>query len=137
MTLAQDFPYDMPSQTQLDPLGNVPTDIAHEIRSDVVTSNTSILTQLRNFFRLTGTAYDTDTPALDYVKWIINLVLGFVSFISLILIIFAFYLIFFSKGEDAVKKAKKILTGVAIALGLLGLSWLIVSFFFNIFITTT
>jgi hypothetical protein len=53
------------------------------------------------------------------------------------LIIFAFYLIFFSKGEEAVKKATKILTGVGIALGIMALSRLIVSYFFNIFITTT
>lgn len=65
------------------------------------------------------------------------MLLALVGFISLILIIFAFYLIFFAKGEDAVKKARKILTGVAIAIGILGVSWLIVSLIFNIFVTTT
>jgi hypothetical protein len=35
------------------------------------------------------------------------------------MIIFAFYLIFFSKGEDGVAKAKKILVGVGIALAIM------------------
>ena len=45
--------------------------------------------------------------------------LGLVSFISLVMVIFAFYLIFFSKGEEAVGKAKKILVGVGIALAIM------------------
>jgi hypothetical protein len=64
-------------------------------------------------------------------------VLALVSFIALVLIIFAFYLIFFGKEEEAFKKAKKILTGVAIALAIMGLSRFIVSFFFNVFTTVT
>jgi hypothetical protein len=35
------------------------------------------------------------------------------------MVIFAFYLIFFSKGEDGVVKARKILIGVAIALAIM------------------
>jgi hypothetical protein len=46
-------------------------------------------------------------------------------------------LIFFDKGEDGVKKAKKILTGVAIAIALIWFSWIIVSFFFNLYTTQT
>jgi hypothetical protein len=75
------------------------------------------------------------SPATDYIKWIMNIALGLVSFVSLILVIYAFYLIFFDKGEEGVKKAKKILTGVAIALVIIGLSRLIVSFFFSIYTT--
>jgi hypothetical protein len=51
------------------------------------------------------------------------------------MVIFAFYLIFFSKGEEAVGKAKKILIGVAIALAMMGLSRFIASFFFDIYTT--
>jgi len=51
------------------------------------------------------------------------------------LVIFAFYLILFDKGEEGVKKAKKILIGVAIAIALMGLSWILVGFFFNLYST--
>jgi hypothetical protein len=53
------------------------------------------------------------------------------------MVIFAFYLIFFSKWEEAVGKAKKILIGVAIALAIMWLSWFIASFFFDIYGTVT
>jgi hypothetical protein len=53
------------------------------------------------------------------------------------MVIFAFYLIFFSKGEDGVAKAKKILIGVGIALAIMGLAWFIASFFFDIYQTVT
>jgi flagellar basal body-associated protein FliL len=69
---------------------------------------------------VTGTAYDdAETPATNYVKWLLNILLGLVSFLALVMVIYAFYLIFFSKGEEAVTKARKILVGVAIALAIM------------------
>ena len=85
---------------------------------------------------MSGTSYNQDntgSPALQYIKWILNIVLGLVSFASLVLVIYAFYLIFFSKDEEGFKKAKKILIGVAMALGILGVSRFIVSYFFSVF----
>jgi len=49
------------------------------------------------------------TPALVYIQTIVNILLGLVSLLSLIMVIIAFYLIFFSKQEEAVGKAKKLL----------------------------
>ena len=131
------FPYDINSTTQLTSQDE-PTDISQVIKDDSLTPTTSLMTRLTNFFRVSGTSYNPDNtgnPAINYIKRILNIVLALVSFISLVLIIFAFYLIFFGKEEDAFKKAKKILTGVAIALAIMGLSWFIVSFFFNVFST--
>ena len=133
---AEDFPYTIDSSTQLQG-DNEPTNLQNVIKQDTLTPKDSILNQMRNFFRLSKTKYDTNTPAIDYIKWILNILLGLVSFISLVLIIFAFYLIFFGKEEENVGKAKKILKGVAIALIVMGLSWFIVSFFFDIFKKTT
>ena len=131
------FPYDINSTTQL--MGqDEPTDISQVIKADALTPTTSLMTKLTNFFRVSGTSYNPDntgSPALAYVKRILNILLALVSFVSLILIIFAFYLIFFGKEEEAFKKAKKILTGVAIALAIMGLSRFITSFFFNVFTT--
>ena len=112
------------------------TDIASGIIKQDTNTPTSLLSRLTDFFRLSGTSYDTGTsPATNYVKRILNIFLGLVSFLSLVMVIFAFYLIFFSKGEEAVGKAKKILIGVAIALAMMGLSRFIASFFFDIYTT--
>ena len=107
-----------PSTEKIENTTNIAQGIKENSISDQnsIAKKESILYKIRQYFRLTGTTYDNSTPAISYIKMIINLLLGLVSFISLILVIFAFYLIFFEKGEEGVKKAKKILTGVAIAI---------------------
>jgi hypothetical protein len=111
------------------------TELAKIIKTDNIDNANSLPSKIRGFFQLNGGVYDKNAPATEYVKRLLNIALGFVSFISLILVIFAFYLILFDKGEDGVKKAKKILMGVAIAIALMGLSWIIVSFFFDLYQT--
>ena len=133
------FPYDINSANQ--PQGtNETTNLSDVVKTDTVNPSTSIIKRLTDFFRLSGTSYNTGTntsTATDYVKRILNILLWLVSFLSLVMIIFAFYLIFFSKGEDGVAKAKKILIGVGIALAIMWLSWFIASFFFDIYKTVT
>jgi len=120
------FPYDIQGQ-QYDPTaevttpdGVVTTNVATDIIKGDTNAPTSIFKRLTDFFRLSGTSYNpggTNTSiATNYIKRILNILLGLVSFLSLVMIIFAFYLIFFSKGEEGVTKAKKILIGVGIAL---------------------
>ncbi len=132
------FPYDIQGQ-EYDPNTEIPTtDIATDIIKTDTQQSQSILQRLTNYFRLSGTSYYTWTsPATNYVKWILNMLLGLVSFLSLVMVVFAFYLIFFSKWDDAVGKAKKILIGVGIALAIMWLSRFIASFFFDIYGTVT
>ena len=68
---------------------------------------------------------------LFYLKTIVNLLLSFVSLIALILIIYAFYMIFFKKDEAGYKDAIQIIKWVVIALFVIGLSRIIVSFLFR------
>ena len=142
------FPYDIQGQTYnanaetTTPDGVLTTNVATDLIKTDTNAPTSILKRLTDFFRLSGTSYNptggTSTSiATNYVKWILNILLGLVSFLSLVMVIFAFYLIFFSKGEEAVGKAKKILVGVGIALAIMWLSRFIASFFFDIYTTVT
>ncbi len=108
------------------------TDIAHDITKTAVETDDSLLAQLTEMFIPSYANYWSGTSrAIYYVKWMVNTWLGLVSLISLILVIYGFYLMFFSEDEEGLWKAKKILKGVAIALTIMGLSWLIVSFLFN------
>lgn len=72
-----------------------------------------------------------DHKFLDYARAIINLALWLVAFIALIMSLYTFYMMFFSENEAGIKKAKWNLIGIFIALGILGLAWLIVSFIFR------
>ena len=67
---------------------------------------------------------------LDYAKAIINMALWLVAFIALIMTLYTFYMMFFSKNEEWIQKAKWNLIGIFIALAILWLAWLIVSFIF-------
>lgn len=105
-------------------------------KTNISVNKNSLLYKIRDIFKLNNNTSDGN-QAITYVTDLLNMALGLVSFISLVLVIMAFYLIFFDKGEDGVKKAKKILTGVAIAIALMWFSWIIVSFFFNLYTTQT
>ena len=113
------------------------TDLAKILKDDSINTNdNTLLYKIRKYFRLTGTeSYDQDKPATGYITMIMNMALWLTSFISLVLVIFAFYLMFFQKQEEGFAKAKKILIWVAIALVIMWLSWVIVSFFFEIYST--
>lgn len=134
------FPYDIQGE-EYNASTEVPTtDIASELIKPDTNDSTSLLQRLTDYFRLNDTEYDNPgsvAKATDYVKWILNILLGFVSLASLVIVIVAFYLIFFGKGDEAVTKAKKMLIGVAIALAIMWLSWFIASFFFNVYTTIT
>jgi 4-amino-4-deoxy-L-arabinose transferase-like glycosyltransferase len=56
--------------------------------------------------------------------------LGLISLIALIMTIYTFYLMFFTENEAWIKKAKWNLIGIFIALAIIWLAWLIVSFIF-------
>ena len=72
-----------------------------------------------------------DLKFIDYAKAIMNMVLGLISFIALIMTIYTFYMMFFSDSETWIKKAKESLIGIFIALAVIWLAWLIVSFIFR------
>lgn len=74
---------------------------------------------------------DSDHKFLDYVRAILNIALGLLSMVALVMTIYTFYLMFFTENEAWAKKAKWNLVGIFIALAIIGLSWLIVSFIFR------
>lgn len=76
---------------------------------------------------------ENDNPSfLFYLKTIVNLLLSFVSLIALILVVYAFYMMFFKKDETGWNTAKQILKWVIIALFVIWLSRIIVSFLYRI-----
>lgn len=129
----QDFPYDV---DMANPTNSDNLDIWEIVKTDSIQPANSILNKLYWLLGLQWSTYTQwDKKAEYYITMVLNMVLGLVSFISLILIIYSFYLIFFVKQEEWVAKAKKMLIGVFIALAIMWLSWFIVSFVFDIYNT--
>ena len=107
------------------------TNLENEIDIDKKYGEKSILTRLLEVFWLNTTAFDWDHKFLNYVRAILNMALWLLSMIALIMIIYTFYLMFFTENDTWVKKAKWNLVGIFIALVIIWLAWLIVSFIFR------
>lgn len=109
-------------------------DIWSMITKDSINSENSIIFKLKNIFRLNRPNYDDWTEkATDYIKMIINIILSLVSLIALTLVIYWFYLMFFSEQEEWFTKAKKIFKWVAIAIAIIWLAYFITSFIFYLY----
>lgn len=79
---------------------------------------------------------DLNTPeqkATYYIKGVVNLFLSIIGFVALIYVIYGFYKMFASEGEDGWSEAKKIVIRWGIALAVIGIAWFIVSRFFKIY----
>lgn len=128
---AQDFYYDY--DTDSTDVWNE-TEIWNIIQTDVINNNESALNQLLDLFQLSNKSrYQNGwgtSKAIYYAKMIVNLLLSFVSLIALVMLIFAFYLMFFSTQESGMTKAKQMLKWIALAISIMWLSWFIVSFIF-------
>lgn len=74
---------------------------------------------------------------LFYLKTIVNMLLSFVSLIALILMIYAFYMIFFKKDDAGISTARQMIKWIVIWLAVIGFSRIVVSFLFRFEWTST
>ena len=95
-------------------------------------NESTILVKLLGVFWLDNSIESwRDLKFIDYARAIINMALGLVAFIALIMSLYTFYMMFFSENEAGIKKAKWNLVGLFVALVVLWLAWIIVSFIFR------
>lgn len=124
------FYYDIGDPTQTTPT----TDLAGEAAA-FTDDDTGIfvrIMQLFGVYSFTNNGAESAT-AVVYIQYIINMLLWLAAFIALIILIYGFYLMFFSKQEEWFEKAKKIIIWVTVALFIMWLSWIIVSFLFYLY----
>ncbi|MDR2189729.1 MAG: pilin [Candidatus Peribacteria bacterium] len=96
--------------------------------------NESLLNKFLNTFGFGNAMYTSgEQKAIIYIRAIINLLLSLVTFIALVILLYSFYLMFFTEESKGIETVKKNMKGVVIALVILGLSRVIVSFIFSLF----
>lgn len=101
-----------------------------DLGNDVtIKGKNTIIVRLLEVFWLDN-SMERDLKFIDYAKAIMNLALWLVAFIALITSIYTFYMMFFTENEAWIKKAKENLVGIFIALAIIWLAWIIVSFIF-------
>ncbi len=129
-SLDQDFPYQDNNVEKLNCDGSTDLWNCTSIKEDNDEWDPTIIRRLLWIFGL-DTSTDRDLKFIDYAKAIINMALWLVSFIALVVTIYTFYMMFFSENEAGIKKAKWNLTGIFIALAIIWLAWIIISFIFR------
>ncbi len=107
------------------------TDLASEAVS-VASDSDGIFVQLIDLFGLSQFT-SSNQSAVAYIQYIINMLLWLAAFIALIILMYGFYLMFFSKQEEWFDKAKKIIIWVTVALFIMWLSRIIVQFLFFLY----
>lgn len=90
---------------------------------------------LEKYLTLFGINYsDGNGKAITYIQVLINYALSLIWIVSVVLIMYSFYAIFFAtKSEDAISKAKKTAIWASVALIIVGLSAYIVNFIFYLY----
>ena len=124
-----DFPYQDHNVDKLD-CGDDYTNLwdCTSIKEDTSGDDTIIRRLLAQFWL--DYSKDRDLKFIDYLKAVMNMALWLLSMIALVMTIYTFYMMFFSENSAGIKKAKWNLIGIFIALGIIWLAWLIVSFIF-------
>lgn len=111
-----------------------PTTTIHTIiQDDIVEANDGVLKKILRLFNLDQFTTLSDASALEFIKYILNIALGLVSFIAVVVVIYGFVQVIFAKDEEGVTKARKTVQGAAIAIGIIAVSWFIVSFLFSLY----
>lgn len=103
------------------------------IKEDAVVKKDGLLQRLMEVFNLDTPEYEGNLKAFYYIKKLINYALAFVSFIAFLILLYTFYMMLIGDGAKGRDKAKATLKGLAIAIVIIGLSWLIVSMIFWIY----
>lgn len=127
------FYYDVPTINSSTPRfdGREPdTDIGKIIKDDAVVKDDSLLTRLMVVFKLDTEEYNGPQKAFYYLRKLINYALSFVSLIAFGLLLYSFYMMLIWDGEKGRTQVKSTLKWIAIAIGVMSLSWLIVSMIF-------
>lgn len=111
---------------------NQNTDFATDLKTGIWESSNWLHNLLMLFMPNDAMYGSVDSPSfLFYLKTIVNLLLSFVSLIALIFLIYAFYMIFFKKDDAGITTAKQMIKWIAIALVVIWLSRIVVSFLFR------
>ncbi len=101
------------------------------LKQHTTTDKDSLLNKLLAMYGLDD--YNGEDKAIHFVKGIINLLLSLASFVVFVWLIYGFYMMFFSEHEEGMDRARKIIKMTFIALLLIGVSRLLVNFFFYLF----
>ena len=115
--------------TNLEPTTTIQT----IIQDDVVQANDGVLKKILRVFNLDQFTTLSDSSALEFVKYILNIALGLVSFIAVVIVIYGFVQVIFAKDEEGITTARKTVQWAAIAIGIIAVSWFIVSFLFSLY----
>ena len=111
-----------------------PTIVGRDIvYNQVVEPNDGILKKTLRVFWLDQYISLSNASALEYVKTVLNIALSLTALVAFIIIIYGFAQILFAQDDEAITNARKTVQWAAIAIGIIAVSWFLVTFLFSIY----
>lgn len=112
---------------------NPTTALGDIVRTDSVNPDDGFLKRTLRLFNLDQFIASSDAWALEYAKSLINRALGYVALIAFIVVLYGFGQMIFAEDEAGITTARKVVTSAAIAIAILGISRMVVTFLFAIY----
>ena len=109
--------------------GEAATDLGQILREEAWWPSSMIARLLDEFGIDFSSAGD---GAFSFIRNLINYALSIVGLIATVILIFAFYKMFFWDGEEALTDARKLFINTAIALFIIGMARVITAFLFSL-----
>ncbi len=81
--------------------------------------------------------FDSDQKIIQFVSNLINFFLAIAWLVALAMLVYAFYKIFWSDGEEAFKEARGTIWKIFLALLVIWLAWFIAGWAFDLYFTVT
>ncbi len=113
--------------------GNIDT-----VKEDVVAASVGGGSVLIKLIRSFGFNYLDKGPstAAYYVALVVNYFLGILGFLALLVLIYGFARIIWASDDHAIEDAKKIVISAAVGILVIGISWYLVSWVFQLYFNT-
>lgn len=114
--------------------GDVATDVGQVFKDEAIKDKQWVVQKIMRAFNIDYIEKSNGQTATFYVKEVLNWLLAILWLVSLLMLLFGFYKMFFAKDhEEWFTAAKKIITNALVAIVIVALAWFLVSRFFKIY----
>jgi len=108
------------------------------VREDITAASVgggSVLVKLIRSFGFNYLDKGTSTAAY-YIALVVNYFLGILGFLALLVLIYGFVKIIWASDDSAIDEAKKIMFSAVVGILVIGVSWYIISWIFQLYFNT-
>jgi len=127
----KDFPFDGGEKNKW---GDNATDVGQVLKDEAIEKKDGVVQKIMKAFGIDYIEKSDGQTATFYVKEVLNRLLAILWLVALLMLLFGFYKMFFSKDhEEGFTAAKKIIMNALVAIVIIALARFLISWFFKIY----